>query len=108
MVGVLVVAVDLTKFLEDVSAILLLALGDDELVYLHSLIIDSLSLEKVSNLIEKLRVANLQPDGLRESKTCLLESLLSIVETKNGVKSPDVRVEVVQDVSLGNGILSCI
>ena len=68
--------------------------------------IETLRLKHVSKLFKKHELSQAERKGLLKSEAGLVEALLAIVETQDGVKSPNLRIEVVKDVGLSNGILS--
>lgn len=93
----------------DVAALSLDLFPDENrehIVDTDSLRVETLRLKHVSKLFKKHELSQAERKGLLQSEAGLVEALLAIVETQDGIKRPNLRIEVVKDVGLSNGILS--
>ena len=80
LVGVLLVAVDVAKLLEDLAHGALITLRDNQLVHLDCFIEDLLPLKEVTNLDQQFSLVDPEADCLLEGKPSLSQPLLTIVE----------------------------
>ena len=78
----------------------------EHIVDTDSLRVETLRLKHVSKLFKKHELSQAERKGLLKSEAGLVEALLAIVETQDSIKRPNLRIEVVKDVGLSNGILS--
>lgn len=63
-----------------------------------------LSFEHITKLFKEHAVLEAQSECLLQGKACLVQTLLAILETENGVERPDHWVQIVENVGLCDGV----
>ena len=106
LLGVLTVAENASELLQNLPVLRLRI--DTCLVSLSGIREETFLLEQVADLLKNQAVFDAELFGAMESETSLLKSLLAELQAQDCVQSPALRICVVKDVCLVNGIFSLL